>query len=395
MTTPSFYPEQLIREAMERAGRERQQQGCELDVNASFNKYVQNPELRGTPAIWRKLHFCQLGPEVGFDGTKWILGSNICSTRGLATDQEWLEGFGEDDAHDTAFVFDADLEDAAGKLYKIRVLYNDDFEDRHNTGCFGKVFDRIDTSRVYAEILSHGEKTKINPTALLVEQDFVEHEDLAALKHFLWEGFNTSHQFCMIVHIVMSMAWIGEPISSFSAVQGSRFERLTIKLLCKAGCAANSGNLAAQVLVQDPYTDLFAEFLNERRYVSRTRECRDASMDWSRIPWLVRATRLHEQGDLAGAVSAVREWEEEEHFTGNSDTTFFGALFNVGKLFSAGEVEWAIESEEFAKDGPDGIAAFLAHAKPLVFGWDRDEEFCALAEEGLMERSKKRKATSS
>jgi len=134
------YPETVLN-VLEKPSVLSHQPLFRLSREDAFRNYAQYPTSRRAPAIWRAFHIIVLNSDIAtFSTEEWNLpGCNIGSIRG-ETDEMTLQnlsdyepGFGGYD------VLDVDIGDGAGKIFRVRIIYNVGDADC-NTGVEQKIY---------------------------------------------------------------------------------------------------------------------------------------------------------------------------------------------------------------------------------------------------------------
>ena len=187
-----------------------------LSARAALDAYAANPQLRSSPTF-EFLHFAVVGiydVDSGFNVGVLELddgrGDRLEDDEGKDSDGENSSGEDSECVH-TCWainqpwkVFDVDLEDANGTLFRTRILLNEGNADA-NTGCFGKVYDRADDMRVLASISTRGDsETQWFPEPG-VAASFAEHAHLADLSS-LYGAFDPGACDCQFTAL-LALAW--------------------------------------------------------------------------------------------------------------------------------------------------------------------------------------------
>eukprot|EP00588_Corethron_pennatum_P018071 CAMPEP_0194305480 /NCGR_PEP_ID=MMETSP0171-20130528/2909_1 /TAXON_ID=218684 /ORGANISM="Corethron pennatum, Strain L29A3" /LENGTH=391 /DNA_ID=CAMNT_0039057025 /DNA_START=60 /DNA_END=1235 /DNA_ORIENTATION=- len=290
-----------------------------LSREDAFRNYAQYPTSRRAPAIWRAFHIIVLNSDIAsFSTEEWNLpGCNIGSFRG-ETDEMMLEdlsdytpGFGRYD------VLDVDIGDSAGKIFRVRIIYNVGDADC-NTGYWGKAFERLDSEnhpcdrarpRVLAEIRSHEDSETFYEATDSARAEFSNHVALGEWVEFLGNcttiNFNCQFGFLMGLAVACSRDSYHHPPPIYLR-DGLPLQRCLLQSLGRPG----EDLLASKVLLEGGHIQELVARYSSEKYVS----CfvgRDRSLDWY-FKWMSYPLELvtalsAEDGEMTGMEDALEE----------------------------------------------------------------------------------------
>jgi len=347
------YPETVLN-VLEKPSVLSHQPLFRLSREDAFRNYAQYPTSRRAPAIWRAFHIIVLNSDIAtFSTEEWNLpGCNIGSIRG-ETDEMTLQnlsdyepGFGGYD------VLDVDIGDGAGKIFRVRIIYNVGDADC-NTGYWGKAFERLDSEnrpcdrarpRVLAEIRSHGDTETFYEATDSAMAEFTNHVALGEWMEFLGGGttinFNCQFGFLMGLAVAISRSSYHHQPPIYLR-DGLPLQRCLLQSLGRPG----EDFLASKVLLEGGrIQDLVAQYSSEK-YVSCSAE-RDRSLDWyfnwMEYPLELVTTMSAKDGDLAGMEDTLKEIIETAAYTdcGDLDTLGFNFQDSFDSVKEKGARSW-------------------------------------------------------
>jgi hypothetical protein len=337
------------------------------------------------PLSLQRLHFVIIGqtPAGTFRTLDWTLGSNI-STGFLEESDDDVDLEDIDDYYGCYYVLDVDIQDANGKIFATRVVYNKGDGDA-NTGFWGKVFDR-ETKSVLADLKSTGDCVTTITSLPHIRESFQTHDEIYAFYPYLdldrlCPGtVEPDDHFAFLVGLAIAASRNGSvspTVYTKDRVLLKYLQRLKLCLLGKP--EDDSNHLASTILCGNgPPQNLIAEFLadDDGQYVplssSSSSKDKDSSLDGMiETIWpLLSAIWWWRQNDRSLAMKALGGFKGRVE---NPDDTGWVRFDHDACLTTTNndgrEIDFTNEkvAEEFL-NGP---------AKALTLGWsdEGDEAF--------------------
>ena len=304
------YPAAAVEAALARVEDARS-----LASDEAQRRYESLPHLRTSPML-SYLHVVVVGCDAKFEKDEWRRGPD--GEAWWACDEWPLEEWDDHPPWEDPFrIIDVDVEDAAGAIYEVRIIFNGGSADA-NTGYFGQAFDRRDTTRVLADIRSVGDcETAWHTREPAI--GFVDHTGpLASLPQMFKEQLCPGVADCQFTALLgLALYAVTRPRKHFpclSRASSQPLMRSMLRGLSNPNSVANEESKAVQVLCVDGVAHEQIATLAAGRY-PMLRDGDETSFDWllAHITPLLRAVRLSRAGDEEAAMEAYEEVDFDDY----------------------------------------------------------------------------------